>query len=426
MNLKRSEKAFKQAVKCLAGGVNSPVRAFKAVGGSPLFIKKANGSKIYDLDNNRYVDYVMSWGAMILGHLHPAVVKSVRGALESGMSFGAPTENETALGRTIINAIPSVEMVRLVNSGTEAAMSAIRLARGYTKRDKIIKFDGCYHGHCDSLLVKAGSGAATFGVSDSAGVTASLSKDTIVLPYNDIEALKKAIKENHKDIACVIIEPVAANMGVVMPEMDFLFCLRELTAKYRIVLIFDEVISGFRFTFGGAQDLFGIKPDLTCLGKIIGGGMPLAAYGGRKEIMGFLSPSGGVYQAGTLSGNPVAVSAGLATLAALSKLDYLELNEKAIELCQVMEDSLRRNNLRFTINRAGSIFTLFFTAEKVRDFKSAKSADTRKYAVYFHKMLEQGIYLAPSQFEANFPSFAHSDEDLRKTVKAFNKALIKL
>jgi len=423
MSLKRSEKAFKQAVKCLAGGVNSPVRAFKAVGGSPLFIKKAVGSKICDLDNNRYVDYVMSWGAMILGHLHPAVVRSVKNTLDSGMSFGAPTENETTLAQMIIKAIPSVEMARLVNSGTEAAMSAIRLARGYTKRDKIVKFEGCYHGHCDSLLVKAGSGAATFGVSDSAGVTASLSRDTIVLPYNDIEALRTALKENHKDISCVIIEPVAANMGVVMPELDFLFCLRELTAKYKIVLIFDEVISGFRFTFGGAQSLFGIEPDLTCLGKIIGGGMPLAAYGGRKEIMECLSPLGGVYQAGTLSGNPIAVSAGIATLDALSKLDYLKLNEKAIELCQVMEDSLRRNNLRFTLNRAGSIFTLFFTENKVRDFKSAKGSDIRKYAAYFREMLKQGIYLAPSQFEANFFSFAHSDEDLRKTVKAFNKAI---
>ncbi|MDD5079258.1 MAG: glutamate-1-semialdehyde 2,1-aminomutase, partial [Candidatus Omnitrophica bacterium] len=423
MNLKRSEKAFKQAVKFLAGGVNSPVRAFKAVGGSPLFIKKAVGSKISDLDNNRYVDYVMSWGAMILGHLHPSVVKAVKNALNSGMSFGAPTENETLLGRMISEAVPSVEMIRLVNSGTEAAMSAIRLARGYTKRDKIVKFDGCYHGHCDSLLVKAGSGAATFGVSDSAGVTASLSKDTIVLPYNDIDALRTALKENHKDIACVIIEPVAANMGVVMPEIDFLVCLRELTAKYKIVLIFDEVISGFRFTFGGAQSLFGIEPDLTCLGKIIGGGMPLAAYGGRKEIMEYLSPLGGVYQAGTLSGNPIAVSAGISTLNALSKLDYLKLNEKAIELCQVMEDSLMRNNLRFTINRAGSIFTLFFTKNKVCDFNSAKKSDTGKYAAYFREMLKQGIYLAPSQFEANFVSFAHTDEDLRKTVKAFNKAI---
>jgi glutamate-1-semialdehyde 2,1-aminomutase len=263
----------------------------------------------------------------------------------------------------------------------------------------------------------------TFGISDSAGVTESLSKDTIVLPYNGIDAFKKAIKENYRDIACVIIEPVAANMGVVMPEMDFLVCLRELTAKYKIVLIFDEVISGFRFTFGGSQSLFGIKPDLTCLGKIIGGGMPLAAYGGRKEIMGFLSPLGSVYQAGTLSGNPIAVSAGLATLDILSKLDYLKLNEKAIELCQVMEDSLRRNNLKFTINRAGSLFTIFFTGGKVCDFKSARNSDARKYAVYFREMLKLGIYLAPSQFEANFLSFAHSDEDLRKTIKAFNKAI---
>jgi len=423
MKFDRSAGLFKQANRYLVGGVNSPVRAFKAVGGGPLYINKAKGSKIYDVDGNRYIDYVMSWGALILGHAHICVLKTIKQAVNSGMSFGAPTENETKLAKIISVAIPSIEKIRLVNSGTEATMSAIRLSRGYTGKNKIIKFEGCYHGHCDSLLVKAGSGAATFGIPDSLGVPESLSKDTIVLPYNDIDAVSRIVKERHKDIACVIVEPVAANMGVVLPKIGFLANLRELTAKYKIVLIFDEVICGFRFTFGGVQSLYGIKPDLTCLGKIIGGGMPLAAYGGRKEIMDKLSPLGGVYQAGTLSGNPVSVSAGIATLELLSQMDYCKLNNMTTRLCDDLRFELKRNNLQFTINRAGSIFTLFFTKEKVSDFRSAKFSDTKKYSRYFWSMLRNGINLPPSQFEANFVSFAHSEQDLKATLKAFKKAL---
>ncbi len=421
MKLKESRKLFKEAQKYLVGGVNSPVRAFKAVGGNPLFIKKAKGSKIYDANGNGFIDYVMSWGAIILGHSKPEVLKAVKKAADSGMSFGAPTENETKLAKLIISAIPSIEKIRLVNSGTEATMSAIRLSRGYTGKHKVIKFEGCYHGHSDSLLVKAGSGAATFGVPDSAGVPESLSRDTIVCPYNDIDTVSRIIKTKHKEIGCCIVEPVAANMGVVLPKIGFLADLRQLTARYKIVLIFDEVICGFRFTFGGVQNLYGINPDLTCLGKIIGGGMPLAAYGGRKEIMDKLSPLGGVYQAGTLSGNPVAVSAGIATLEVLSKMDYVKLNNMTTGLCEDLQVLLKRNNLQFTINRGGSIFTLFFTKEKVSDLRSAKLSDTKKFRHYFWSMLKNGINLAPSQFEANFVSFAHSEQDMKTTVKAFEK-----
>jgi glutamate-1-semialdehyde 2,1-aminomutase len=420
---KVSRKLYGQACDVLVAGVNSPVRAFKAVGGQPVFIKKGLGSHIVDADNNRYVDYCLSWGALILGHAHPAVVNAVKSAAEKGMSFGAPTENETAFAEILCQAVPSMEKVRLVNSGTEATMSAIRLARGFTGKDKIIKFEGCYHGHSDSLLVKAGSGAATFGVPDSLGVTRGVSRDTIVCAYNDIDSASRIIRAKHKEIAAVIVEPVAANMGVVLPNPGFLAALRELTQRHNIILIFDEVICGFRFTFGGVQSLFGVNPDLTCLGKIIGGGMPLAAYGGRKEIMDHLSPLGGVYQAGTLSGNPVAVAAGLAAMKVLKCQNYIELNSLTIELCQVMEDLLKRSRVHSTINRAGSMFTVFFTGKKVSDFASAKTADTRAYARCFRSMLGAGIYTAPSQFEANFLSFAHSDADFRKTIMAFAKAV---
>jgi glutamate-1-semialdehyde 2,1-aminomutase len=423
MKFDRSTSLFKEANKYLVGGVNSPVRAFKAVGGSPIFISKAKGSRIYDVDRNCYIDYVMSWGALILGHSHPSILTAVKNAISSGMSFGAPTEKEIELAKIISSAIPSIEMLRLVNSGTEATMSAIRLSRGYTEKNKIIKFEGCYHGHCDSLLVKAGSGAATFGTPDSAGVPESLSRDTIVCPYNDIDTVSRIIKEKHKEIACCIVEPVAANMGVVLPKIGFLANLRHLTTKYKIVLIFDEVICGFRFSFGGVQSLFGIEPDLTCLGKIIGGGLPLAAYGGKRKIMENLSPVGKVYQAGTLSGNPIAVSAGIVTLKVLSKMDYIKLNEKTSGLCLEMEDILKRNSLRFSLNRAGSMFTIFFTDKKVFDFRSAKLSDKKKYARYFWSMLKNGINLPPSQFEANFISFAHSEQDLEATVEAFKRAV---
>jgi glutamate-1-semialdehyde 2,1-aminomutase len=419
MQLNGSTRLFQEARKYLVGGVNSPVRAYRAVGKNPVFIKKGQGPKIYDVDNNCYLDLVMSWGALILGHAHPAVIKAINGAARNGSSFGAPTAAETELAKIINCAMPSIEKLRLVNSGTEATMSAVRLARGFTGKDKIIKFEGCYHGHCDSLLVKAGSGATTFGKPDSLGVPADLSRDTIVLAYNDIDAISRVIKSEHKDIACVIIEPVAANMGVILPKIGFLVGLRELTRKYNIVLIFDEVISGFRFTFGGAQNLFGITPDLTCLGKIIGGGLPLAAYGGRKEIMDKLSPLGGVYQAGTLSGNPLAVAAGIATLKELARENYSALNESVTQLCQEMEDVLKMKKLNYSINRAGSIFTLFFTGRKVQDYASAKTCDRAKFARFFWSMLKDKVYLPPSQFEGNFVSFAHKRQDLERILEAF-------
>ncbi len=423
MKFTESRKLFKNARKYLAGGVNSPVRAYLSVGGTPLFIKKGRGTRIYDEDGNCYLDYVMSWGALILGHAHPAVLKAVNNTVKYGSSFGAPTKAETELADLINRRIPSLEKIRLVNSGTEATMSAIRLARGFTKKDKIIKFVGCYHGHFDSLLVKAGSGLATFGQPDSLGVPRNLSRDTIVLPYNDIDSVAAIIKKEHKKIAALIVEPVAANMGVVLPKIGYLAALRELTRKYNIVLIFDEVICGFRFAYGGAQDLFGITPDLTCLGKIIGGGFPLAAYGGKNEIMNKLSPEGKVYQAGTLSGNPVAVAAGIATLRQLAKKDYCRLNESVARLCCQMEEIIKKNKLKITINRAASIFTIFFTGSKVDDYSSAKTSDTGKYARFFWSMLEQGINLPPSQFEGNFVSFAHQVYDLNRMLKAFQRAV---
>lgn len=423
MKFNESRKAFKDARKYLVGGVNSPVRAYKAVGKNPIFIKKGKGSRIYDVDNNSYLDLVMSWGALILGHAHPAVIKAINTAARGGSSFGAPTTAETELARIINNAIPSIEKLRLVNSGTEAVMSAIRLARGFTDKDKIIKFEGCYHGHCDSLLVKAGSGGATFGRPDSLGVPQDLSRQTIVLPYNDIDAVSAVIKREHKNIACVIVEPVAANMGVVLPRIGFLVGLRELTRKYNIVLIFDEVICGFRFTFGGAQNLFGINPDLTALGKIIGGGLPLAAYGGRAEIMEKLSPLGGVYQAGTLAGNPLAVAAGIATLKELAAKDYARLNEAVALMCREMEDVIKMKGAQASINRAGSIFTVFFTAGKVENYSGAKKCDTKRFARFFWGMLGKAINLPPSQFEGNFVSFAHQRRDLEYILEAFTQII---
>lgn len=418
-----SRALFRSACKWLVGGVNSPVRAFRAVGGSPLFIKSASGSGILDEDGNRYIDYVMSWGALILGHGHPAVVAAVRAAAGRGLSFGAPTEKEIVLAQMISSAVPAMEKVRLVSSGTEAVMSALRLARGFTGRDKVIKFEGCYHGHSDSMLVKAGSGAATFGTPDSLGVPAELSRQTIVLKYNDTAGFAEAMRRFGKEVACVIIEPVAANMGVVMPRMDFLSAVRKLTEKSGSLLIFDEVITGFRFTYGGVQSLFGIVPDLTCLGKIIGGGMPLAAYGGRKDIMDRLSPLGGVYQAGTLSGNPVAVASGLAALKQLAKADYARLNTRTAVLCRQMEEVAAANRCALSINRCGSLFTVFFTDGPVTDYDTAKSSDLRRFARFFWKMAGQGIYLAPSQFEANFVSLAHSAEDIDDTVTAFANSM---
>lgn len=412
------DKLFREAQKYIPGGVNSPVRAFKAVGGDPLFIERGIGSKVYDTSGSEFIDYVSSWGPLILGHSHPRVTNQIREALQKGTSFGAPTPGETELARMIVQAVPGIEKVRLVNSGTEAAMSAIRLARGYTGRDKIIKFEGCYHGHADYLLVKAGSGATTFGFPDSAGVPQDFTRNTILIPYNDITATERVVKENHQEIAAIIIEPVAGNMGVVLPGDGFLQKLRDITRKYGIVLVFDEVISGFRISYGGAQQYFGVIPDLTCLGKIIGGGLPVGAYGGKKEIMEYLSPLGPVYQAGTLSGNPIAVAAGIETLKILSQPGiYEKLEQRTTNLVHSLRENGRKLKVDIYINHIGSMFTVFFCPDKVYDYKSAKKSDENQFARYFQGMLKKGIYLPCSQFETNFLSLAHSREDIEKTIK---------
>ncbi len=415
-----SEQLFETAEGLLPGGVNSPVRAFRAVGGVPRFIDRAEGSRIYDIDGREYIDYVGSWGPMILGHSHPQVVEAIRKAVERGTSYGAPTPGEIDLARTIIEAFPSMEMIRMVSSGTEAVMSAIRLARGFTGRDKILKFDGCYHGHGDSLLVKAGSGVATLGIPGSPGVPACLAELTITVPFNSIEAFRTAVARYGNELACVIVEPVAGNMGVVTPRPGFLETLRELTRKAGIVLIFDEVITGFRLTYGGFQKLCGLEPDLTCLGKIIGGGLPVGAFGGKRTIMDFLAPNGPVYQAGTLSGNPLAMSAGLATLETLRSRrdDYAALDRRTADLCAAMGKLFRTAELPVRINRSGSLFTVFFTDSDVFDYETACHCNSERYARFFKGMLDRGVYLAPSAFEAAFVSFAHSDEDLEKTLQA--------
>ena len=412
-----SRALFQEAQRYIPGGVNSPVRACGSVGYDPVFINRASGSKVYDVDGREYIDYIGSWGPMILGHAFPVVVDAIRQAAERGTSYGAPTEMEIEMARLIVDAIPSIDMVRMVSSGTEAAMSAIRLARGYTKRNKIIKFEGCYHGHADSLLVKAGSGVATLGIPGSPGVPEELAKLTITAPYNDIEAVKSAVDRYGDEIACVIVEPVAGNMGVVPPVHGFLEGLREITAERDILLIFDEVITGFRLTYGGFQNIAGIKPDLTCLGKIIGGGLPVGAFGGRRDIMEKLAPIGPVYQAGTLSGNPLAMAAGIATLNCLQKPGvYDELEEKTVRLYARIEKTFKEKGISHRINRVGSMFTLFFTPEDVIDFASAAKSDTKIFSRHFGKMLAGGIMIAPSQFEASFVSLAHTDEDIDTTL----------
>ncbi len=412
-------KLYEKAQRYIPGGVNSPVRAFKAVGGEPIFIDRGKGSKIYDVNGSEYLDYVLSWGPLILGHSHPQVIKEIKGVLEKGTSFGAPTLGETELAEMTVKAVPGMEKMRLVNSGTEATMSAIRLARGYTGRDKIVKFEGCYHGHADYLLVKAGSGATTLGFPDSAGVPQDFARNTILVPYNDVGAIEKVIEENSREIASVIIEPVAGNMGVILPEDGFLQKLREITAEYGIVLIFDEVITGFRISYGGAQQYFRVIPDLTCLGKIIGGGLPVGAYGGKKEIMDNLAPLGPVYQAGTLSGNPIAVAAGIQTLRILSQPGaYERLEERTRNLVESMRENAAKLKVDIHINQIGSMFTLFFSSRRVYDYQSAKGSDEKKFAQYFQGMLRKGIYLPCSQFETNFLSLAHTEEDIEKTVKA--------
>ena len=422
MNHTNSHKLFEQARKIIPGGVNSPVRAFKSVGADPLFIKKALVSRIYDEDDNSYIDYVGSWGPMILGHCYPSVVSAVKQCMENGSSFGAPTELEITLAQMVIDAVPSIEMVRMVSSGTEATMSAIRLARGYTGRDKILKFSGCYHGHADALLVKAGSGAATFGVPDSPGVPADFAKHTLTAEYNSLESVKTLIAENKEQVACIIIEPVAGNMGTVPPRPGFLEGLRELCTNEGIILIFDEVMCGFRVAYGGAQTLYGVTPDMTTLGKIIGGGLPVGAFGGKREIMEKLSPSGGVYQAGTLSGNPLAMTAGIETLKMLQQPGFYEqLEEKSRLLSEGISLAAKEAGYPLYSTRVGSMFCAFFTPHEVFDWTSAAACDTKAFARYFLAMLEEGIYLAPSQFETAFMSAAHSQQDIETTIAAARK-----
>ena len=425
MNTTRSSELFREAQQHMPGGVNSPVRAFKSVGRDPLFISRAKGSKIYDADGNEYIDYIGSWGPMILGHANQRVINAIKDAAENSTSFGASSEKEIELAKLVKKFVPSIEVVRMVNSGTEATMSAMRLARGFTGRDKIIKFEGCYHGHGDSFLSKAGSGVATLGLPDSPGVTRSTAKDTLNARYNDITSVEQLIEENRGEIAAMFIEPVAGNMGCVPADADFLRVLRELCTAENIVLIFDEVMSGFRVAKGGAQELYGIKPDLTTFGKVIGGGLPVGAYGGRRDMMQMIAPAGPIYQAGTLSGNPQAMTAGIETLKIIDEDEnfYSRLRDISSDLESGVRDAMGEMGLNYTLNRVGSMFTLFFTESAVTDFDSAKTSDTAKFAAYFSAMLDAGIYLPPSQFEACFVSIAHEKEDLDKTVAAVRKTL---
>lgn len=420
-----SRELFELSQQYIPGGVNSPVRAFRAVGGVPPFIVRGRGAHVFDADGHEYIDYVGAYGPLILGHAHPKIVEVVSEAARRGTAYGAPTPQELELARMIVEAVPSVEMVRLVNSGTEATMSALRLARAYTGRNKIIKFEGCYHGHADGLLVQAGSGVATFGLPDSPGVPPSYTQETLVAPYNDLPAVERLFQEHGSDIAAVIIEPVAANMGVVTPAAGFLEGLRELTRSAGALLIFDEIITGFRLAYGGAQSVFNVAPDLTCLGKVIGGGLPVGAYGGRQDIMQMVAPSGPVYQAGTLSGNPLAVAAGIATLKLLADGNaYARLDEISAALEQGLREAAARAEVPVRINRVGSIMTAFFATDEVHDFTSAKRSDTGMYARFFHAMLKRGVYLAPSQFEAMFISLAHTDADIEVTVRNAADALM--
>jgi len=423
MNTEKSENAFAASRRVLPGGVNSPVRAFRAVGGEPIFVKQGQGAWIEDVDGNRYVDYVGSWGPLILGHAHPEVIKALRERIGKGTSFGIPTELETELGMKVVRAVPSMERVRFVNSGTEATMSAVRVARGYTERSKLIKFEGCYHGHVDALLVKAGSGAATFGSPDSPGIPAAVTADTLVLPYNDLGAVERALEAHGSEVAAVLLEPVAGNMGLVPPAEGFLKGLRELTARVGSLLIFDEVITGFRLGLGGAQERFRILPDLTCLGKILGGGLPVGAFGGREEIMRILSPEGPVYQAGTLAGNPLAMQAGLTTLEQIARPGFYDtLNEKAQRFVQALEGVARESGHDVRVQSIGSMFTVFFRSEPVVDFATASGCDLESFARFHRKMLSEGVYWPPSQFETCFVSDMHGEEAFARTLEAARKA----
>jgi len=420
MNTSKSQHLFEEAKKVIPGGVNSPVRAFKSVGGSPLFITKGKGSIIYDVDGNRFIDYIGSWGPHLFGHNPPFIIEAIETALKNGTSFGAPTALEVEMAKLITELVPSIEMVRMVNSGTEATMSAVRAARGYTKREKFIKFEGCYHGHADYFLIKAGSGALTLGIPTSPGVTKGNAADTLLADYNDIESVNRLIKANKNEISAIIIEPIAGNMGVVKASVDFLGALRKICDDENIILIFDEVMTGFRVAKGGAQEILGIQPDITTFGKIIGGGLPVGGFGGRKEIMEMVAPAGPVYQAGTLSGNPLAMAAGYAALRYIKDNPgiYPELERKGNLLENGLRENMKKLGKKFALNRIGSMLCMFFTERAVSDFKTAITSDTELYGKYFHGMLERGVYLAPAQFEAVFISTAHSDEDLEKTIIA--------
>lgn len=426
--MSKSAQLFEKAQKVIPGGVNSPVRAFKGVGGTPVFIEKAEGAYITDSDGKKYIDYVGSWGPMVLGHNHPAIIDAVLKAVPNGLSFGAPTESEITLAELVCKLVPSIELVRMVSSGTEATMSAIRLARGYTGRDKIIKFEGCYHGHSDSLLVKAGSGALTLGQPSGPGVPADFAKHTLTCTYNDLDSVKQAFEQYPNDIACLIIEPVAGNMNCIPPKAGFLQGVRELCDQYGAVFIIDEVMTGFRVALGGAQSYYGVKPDLTTLGKIIGGGMPVGAFGGKKEIMEFIAPTGPVYQAGTLSGNPIAMAAGLACLTELSKAGNEEkLAAQTKTLAEGLKALADKHDVPFTVQYVGGMFGLFFTEQQeITDFQSVMKCDAAKFNRFFHLMLEQGVYLAPSAFEAGFMSLAHTDADIQATLEAADRAFAQL
>jgi glutamate-1-semialdehyde 2,1-aminomutase len=424
MEREKSEQLFAQAQGLIPGGVNSPVRAFKAVGMNPVFIKAGKGSKIYDVDGNEYIDYVGSWGPLILGHSHPEVVEAICRAAQRGTSYGAPCEGEVELAQLITEAIPSIEKIRMVNSGTEATMSAVRLARAYTGRNKIIKFEGCYHGHADAFLLKAGSGLLTAGVPSSPGVPEAVVQDTLIARYNDLESVENLFKEWGRDIAAVIVEPVAGNMGLVLPEGEFLKGLRRITEFNGSLLIFDEVISGFRLCYGGFQNYCNLTPDLTTLGKIIGGGLPVGAYGGRKDIMDRVAPSGDVYQAGTLSGNPLAMAAGAATLRMLKDSDWYDrLEVMTYVLTTRVKSAFEEHDLYYNVNRLGSMFCVFFTNEEVRCYETVMKCDTQKYAQFYRELLKEGVYLPPAQFEVSFLSCAHDEDDIEKTVAAVNRAL---
>ncbi len=421
-----SKDAYKEAVDLMPGGVNSPVRAFKSVGMSPIFMESGKGSKIKDIDGNEYIDYVLSWGPLLLGHADDRVVEKLKQTAEKGTSFGAPTLLENELAQLVIDRVPSIEMVRMVNSGTEATMSALRIARGYTGKDKILKFEGNYHGHGDSLLIKAGSGVATLGLPDSPGVPKSIAQNTITVPYNDMESVRYAFEQYGDDIAAVIVEPVSGNMGVVPPKGNFLHELRTITNEHGTVLIFDEVMTGFRVGYHCAQGHFGVTPDMTCLGKVIGGGLPVGAYGGKREIMEKVAPTGSIYQAGTLSGNPLAMTAGLETLKAVDESSYQEISKKVDRLMEGFSKAAEEFNIPLHINRAGSMVGVFFTDEEVTNFATAQSANLDYFAQYYRAMIEEGVFLPPSQFEGIFLSTAHTDEDIDYTINAIRKAFSKI